>query len=369
MDIYMDIYKEKNRILYYDAIKALAIYLICLYHYSNLPSNILDNHNLGNYVNYFFHGMSSMAVPLFFMVNGSLLLNKPYTLRNHLKKILYLYILVFLWSFISLIVFIPIEGQLYSFKDFIKAFFYLKNGISNHLWFLQTLISIYLLFPFIKEIYDSPKRKLLHLFCFIVFIFSFGNLFLNTLVNLVEFIFGFNYLKRDSFDFFPVINPFGNYYYSFFYFIVGGILSKNISNTKNISIKLLIISFFLALFMLFLYGVMMTVSNNIFYDTVWNGYYSIMTLLMSISTFIFFSKISYKSEKINRCLVLISSNTLGIYLIHRFVGAATIPYFKDLILSSTLPVNILYGFFVMLNSLLIVLILKQVPLLRKTVDL
>ena len=130
-----------------------------------------------------------------------------------------------------------------------------------------------------------------------------------------------------------------------------------------------IVSFFLALFMLFLYGLMMTVSNNVFYDTVWNGYYSIMTLVMSISTFLFFSKLSYKIEKINRFLVMISSNTLGIYLIHRFVGAATIPYFHNLILSSTLPVNILYGFFVMLNSLLIVIILKKVPLLRKTVDI
>ena len=366
----MDIYKEKNRILYYDAIKALAIYLVCLYHYSNLPSNILDHHNFVNYVNYFFHGMPSMAVPLFFMVNGSLLLNKPYTLKNHLNKILYLYILVFTWSFISLIAFIPLEGQSDSLKDFIKALFYFKQGVSNHLWFLQTLISIYLLFSFIKKIYDSPQQKLLHLFCFIVFLFSFGNMFLNILVNLVEFIFGFNYFKNDSFDFFPIINPFGNYYYSFFYFIVGGILSKNISNNKIIlSMKWSIISFFLALFMLFLYGLMMTVSNNVFYDTVWNGYYSIMTLVMSISTFLFFSKLSYKIEKINRFLVMISSNTLGIYLIHRFVGAATIPYFHNLILSSTLPVNILYGFFVMLNSLLIVIILKKVPLLRKTVDI
>jgi len=122
-----------------------------------------------------------------------------------------------------------------------------------------------LLFPFIKKIYDSSQQKLLHLFCFIVFLFSFGNMFLNILVNLVEFIFGFNYLKDDFFDFFSVINPFGNYYYSFFYFIVGGILSKNISNNKIIlSMKWSIISFFLALFMLFLYGLMMTVSNNVF---------------------------------------------------------------------------------------------------------
>lgn len=189
--------KTKNRIFYYDAIKGLAIYLVCIYHYNNLNNNILDNPNFEVYINYYFYGISSVAVPLFFMVNGALLLNKQYTLRNHLIKVVYLYTLVYVWSFVSLIIFIPIEGISYSLKEFFKAWFYLKTGTSNHLWFLQTLISVYLLFPFIKQIYDLPQRKLLKLFCLIIFIFSFGNLFLNSLINVVEFTLGFNYFKND----------------------------------------------------------------------------------------------------------------------------------------------------------------------------
>jgi surface polysaccharide O-acyltransferase-like enzyme len=267
-------------------------------------------------------------------------------------------------------VFIPIEGNSYSLKDFFQAWFFLKQGISNHLWFLQALISVYLLFPIIKEIYDIPERKLLKLFCFIVFAFSFGNLFLNSLLNLVEFVLGLNLLKNDSFNFFPTINPFGNYYYTFFYFIAGGILSERVTNNKiNVSIRVLLVSFFTALFVLFLYGVIMTASNNLVYDTVWNGYYSIMTLIMSVSTFLFFSKLTYENKKINHSLVIIGSNTLGIYLVHRFVGHVTLPYFRSLILSNSLVSNILYDFLLVLSSLLIVFILKQLPLLRKTVDI
>jgi surface polysaccharide O-acyltransferase-like enzyme len=361
--------KKQNRIVYYDAIKVLGIYLVCIYHYNNFNSNIIENHNLEVYINYFFEGISTMGVPLFFMVNGSLLLNKSYNFNNHLTKILYLYSFFFLWSFISLVIFIPL-GHSYSLKSFIIAVFYLEQDTNNHLWFLQALVSIYLLFPIIKQLYDSPQKNLLYWFSFLVFLFSFGNHFLNALVNFLEFISGLNYLKGDSLIFFPNINPFGDYSYCFFYFIIGGILSKRLSENKiNPSNKLLIISFFMAWVLLFLYGIMMTISDNILYEIVWYGYYSIMTLIMSISTFILFAKINYSNKKINNYLMLMGSNTFGIYLIHRFVGAITIPHFQGLLLARSLPLNILYGFFVMLISLLIVLIIKQVPLLRKTVEL
>ncbi|TWH39956.1 acyltransferase [Dulcicalothrix desertica] len=368
--IYINKEKTKSRIYYYDAIKALAIYLVCIYHYNNLNTNILDNPNFGVYINYFFYGISSIAVPLFFMVNGALLLNKSYNLRSHLKKVLYLYILVSVWSFIYSVIFIPIEGVSYSIKEFLMAWFFLKEGTSEHLWFLKALISVYLLFPFIKEFYDVPGRKLLKLFCCIVFVFSFGNLFLINLLNSAKFVFGSNYLNDNSFDFFPMVNPFGNYSYTLFYFIVGAVLSEKIKSNKiNVSTKVLVTSFFTALFALFLYGVLMTVSSNTFYDTVWNGYYSIMTLIMSASTFVFFSKLTYANDKVNNCLTIIGASTLGIYLVHRFVGAVTIPYFRGLILSNGLVLNIIYGLLLVLGSLLIVLLLKKLPLLRKIVNI
>lgn len=368
--MYTNAKKTKNRVFYYDAIKVLAISLVCIYHYNNLNFNILDNQNFGVYLNYYVQSISSMAVPLFFMVNGALLLNKPYKLRSHLEKVFYLYILFFVWSFISLIIFIPIEGASYSLKEFLKAWFLLKQGTSNHLWFLQALISVYLLFPFIKLIYDLPDRILLKLFCFIIFIFSFGNLFLSSLLNSVEFMFRLNYFKHDSFSFFPGINPFGNYYYALFYFVAGGVMAERIKDNKiNVSIRALLASFLIALFLLFLYGILMSVSNKVLFDTVWDGNYSIMTLIMASSTFLFFSKLTYEKEKINYALAIIGSNTLGIYLIHRFVGAITLPYFRNLTLSNSLVLNILYALFLVLSSLLIVFIVKKFPLLRKTVNI
>jgi surface polysaccharide O-acyltransferase-like enzyme len=180
---------------------------------------------------------------------------------------------------------------------------------------------------------------------------------------------GVNHIKDDSFNLFPIINPFGNRYYAFFYFVLGGILSEKVANGENkVSVRVSLISFSIALFSLFLYGIVMTKSNNAPYDTVWNGYYSIMTLAMATSAFLFFSKLTYNNELINRLLVIIGSSTLGIYFVHRFVGAMTISYFSGLGLSNNLVLNLLYGCLLILCSLSIVLVLKKLPFLRKVVD-
>lgn len=84
--------KPKTRIYYFDALKTISIFLVCIYHYNALNLDIINNPGLGVYINYLFYGLSSMAVPLFFMVNGALLLNRPYRLGKHIKKrFIYIY--------------------------------------------------------------------------------------------------------------------------------------------------------------------------------------------------------------------------------------------------------------------------------------
>ena len=63
-----------------------AIYFVCFYHYNNLNIDFLSNPSISTYFNYFIRGIASTGVPLFFMVNGELMLNKDYDLKKHIKK-------------------------------------------------------------------------------------------------------------------------------------------------------------------------------------------------------------------------------------------------------------------------------------------
>lgn len=118
-----------------------------------------------------------------------------------------------------------------------------------------------------------------------------------------------------------------------------------------------------------LYGVMTTVSSQSFYDTVWNGYYSMMTLVMSAACFYFLSSLSYGNKLLNSVFVVVGTSTFGIYLLHRFVGAVSIKYFQNIPFSTNLFPNLLYCLGVVAVTLLAVQVLKAIPLFRKTVDL
>lgn len=73
-------------IFYYDIIKVFAIFLVCYYHFNT--SYIIFNEGFIFIPNfgYLIMTLASMGVPLFFMVNGALLLNKPYKFELHIKK-------------------------------------------------------------------------------------------------------------------------------------------------------------------------------------------------------------------------------------------------------------------------------------------
>ncbi|GAB3526123.1 hypothetical protein GCM10027443_00930 [Pontibacter brevis] len=76
----------EQRVSYYEFIKVVAIYLVCLYHYGIDGYDFINNPGHSSYINYFLLGVSSTGVLLFLMVNGALLLNKGYDLKKHLFK-------------------------------------------------------------------------------------------------------------------------------------------------------------------------------------------------------------------------------------------------------------------------------------------
>ena len=214
-----------------------------------------------------------MCVPLFFMVNGALMLNKGYSLNNHAKKIIRTIIIIFIWGAIQLLLYIPVKHDTYTARSFFDALITWKQGRINPLWFLHTIVCFYIFFPIIKEIFDKKDNSLLKYFTVVIGIFTFGLVFLNMGVNVLQWLRGsvnLNFFDR----YIEVFNPFKGFYsYSFIYFIFGGVLFNKLKENKiklrNISvIMILLVSLTLATG----YGVIMTSSNGALYGTVWGGY-------------------------------------------------------------------------------------------------
>jgi surface polysaccharide O-acyltransferase-like enzyme len=365
-----------DRKVFLDALKFLAIFLVLFYHSDSIfiNTNVLSSpQDYRTYVAYFIHSLSSIAVPLFFVINGALLFNKPYHHIKHIHKIIKIIILGFLWSLISSIVISELKHDPLTLLQLIKAVWGLTHGLTAHLWFLKAMVLIYLLFPIIKTVFDSPTHLgVLYYAMGLFFIFSFGDLALNQCLDILRFLLGVNLLEGKQFNFFPNINPFGNYFYAAFYFILGGILANERWKFHSISTLLLSVNFAISWLLLFAYGVLKSNLIGSIFDTVYDGYYSIMTLVMVTSIYLLSQKLEYKNECLRIIIRRVGDNTLGIYLIHKIIHIALIEQLdkhQSNLEQGWLFSNYLYVLILLIVSLLITEFLRKIPFIRASVTI
>ena len=326
-----------QRVKYYDAAKVLAIFLVCFYHGNVLNKDILAYPSAVTYFHYFIQCALSICVPLFFVVNGALLLNGVFSLRRNIEKTVKIFFLIYAWGLILLILLMYICNDVYTIKSFVSSLWQLKLQRINHLWFLRALLGIYILLPLIKPAFDHEDKNTIHFIMVCLFFFSFGNNVLSSALNV------FGRALDGKFNFFPMINPFGGYFFAIFYFMAGGVLAKMIKTGQiRFGYKLLVAAFLLSQTILFLYGISMTRQTGKYYDVVWNGYDTVMTLLMTVSAFMLLAKYDYQNVYITRVITFIGKNTFGVYILHIIFLKAFSPLFKTSIVANSLLANVAY---------------------------
>lgn len=364
---------KKQRLYFLDLLKTISIFIVCWDHYNCLQVDCLNSHSFSIFSNYFIHGIVVICVCLFLLVNGYLYLNSEYDIKKHMKKTLKLLCLFIFWDVVLVLTVGSILGHHYNLEWFFNSTVFLELHTVNHLWFLQALFVIYLFFPIIKESYDKENKSSFYWFFAIILLFTFGGVLFNNIVNIYQFFIGAKKFHGD-FNFLPGLNPFTGFFaYTLVYFLIGGLLKKYIDQKekykKFFGPQLLVPVFLLSTLALFVYGLMMSNVNHSLYDTVSLQLNSIMALLMSLSVFFLCSNFKYENEKINNFLKLVGSNTLGIFVIHRIPGAFFMKYFSLLPHNDNLITNWFFAAFIMLVSLGMVLIIKKIPLLKKTIEL
>lgn len=185
-----------NRLHYIDYLKALGICLVVCYHSRYIPFD-----------NTVFAGLFSCCVPIFFMVNGYMMLRKERTISDLWKSNLKLIGLTIIWSFILSASYMLLTGEFSctSLKDSLIAWtkhsLYFDQNYSNYLWFLQALIVLNAINPILYYFIHRRKNNIWYL----VILFGF------TTIQI------FDYLTN------KYINPFMNYpyRYSFLYYVLG----------------------------------------------------------------------------------------------------------------------------------------------------
>jgi Uncharacterized protein conserved in bacteria len=362
--------KDQIRYDYLDLMKCIAIFFVVIYHFSSISTDFIKNNSLDIYIDCLFYIILSMCVPIFFFVNGALILNKNLDLKKHIKKIVKIVLLAYIWGIVTYLLVMVSKGEHSSINVIIKNILSWKQSYINYLWFLQALIVIYLFFPIIKNCYDNNKSVFVFFMITILF-FTFGKNFLSSINILLDFFFHKKYLKL-FIDSFNVFNPVsGIYGYSIGYFMLGGILFYNRNKFTANKYKIFAsFCFIISLVLSMGYTIIRSLNSGKIYDVVWYGYDTIFTLIMVISFFILCLNYQ-KNGFIGNIIETIGKNSLGIYLVHFALGKVISPIYYNVLKCNHNNVfaDLLLAPIIVFLSLFICIILKRFPILNQLVSI
>lgn len=289
------------RIKYLDFLKVLSIFGVVIIHAtSNQVVNFSGSSSIW-WINNIFNSLVRWCVPVFFLVSGSLVLNseKNYSIRKFYRhKIFPLFKILLVWSifYFLLLMFTHVYSDNISFNLQSFIILFLKGEIYSRLWFLYTLIGIYMISPLLKVFVDYANLNQIKLFIFLWVSCTSLVTILQTIFN-IELIFELN----------TITGYFG-------YFVLGYYLRSKIFSPKFIRNFLMctIVSLILTII-----GTYFLSRNSIQFNGLFYHYLAPNTIVISIGIFLFVKHYLYNIG--NDVITSISNNTLGIYLIHSII--------------------------------------------------
>lgn len=358
---------QNKTIYYFNLIKALSIFLVIYVHYPWISQSRGSNLTML---------MTIIAVPLFFMVNGALLISKEFNIKKHINKLTKLIFATIAWKILITIVW-SLIGQVniqdYTITEILLSLFTnyrLGNVPTEHLWFMYSLFKIYIIFPFIKIFLDNgDNKKYLKSILIFLFIFSFGIEFINTFIKIINTKFELTFLNNVNFEMFNnAYNPTTDTNL-LFYFLFGYYLYYKHPEKKKYSFKNYIL-----ITLYYVIGLSSVLIVRYFqcgslldgnYERVVNDYCKIGTFFMSYSVFILCSKVTIK----NKIIDYLGSKTFNIYFIHMLLVSLLLTYIYPIIKVSGAKINIIRTLIALLISIILTELLKRIPIINKILNI
>jgi len=297
----------------------------------------------------FYFILSRVAVPLFFMVSGFLLLGKEESYGDFFRKRALKVLIPFLiWSVIYLLW--KREGFNLPFSMKIVVSYILKilrGPRENHLWFFYALMGLYLFTPILRVFVARAVPRDLIYFCMLWFV----------VVPVFSFLQEFTPVKI-GFELYFIAGYSG-------YFMLGHLLGMfQYTRSQLYGMAFLLLLFSLGTTAIQYYVNMWGLNTEYFV-----GYLSVNIVLMTAFAFVLLREVQI-SDNVYKFLSPLSRASFGIYLVHVIVLAEIekVPFINSWFSAGSsvymIPMLGLAGFFI---SYVIVAVIQKVPILRWSV--
>lgn len=344
----------KNRILYLDILKILAALFVIFNHYSFV---INGESYLSKVLFTVLFTICKMAVPLFVMVSGALLLRKKTSYKEiFTKRIIRVFVPLVIVSMIY--TFVYYDGLNFNnIFAFIVAIFteYDIHYIPYWVWYLYMLMALYVMTPFLKKMLKGFKEKDYKIF-FVIFLIAVG--IFNTIGPLSS-VFGETKNINSHFT--------GNLFtIAVGYYVWGYYISKLKLNKKNVKCAWIVLILSLFVGMAFVNYAVYHQGFN-YNDVIdWSVLFVALPSAALFLLFKYYFK-DYNNLKASKFISIISDSSFGVYLTHVFL----FDYLQKLsFIKNILNYNTIVGCIVMVLIAFLLLsvvfyFLRKIPVFRK----
>lgn len=152
-----------------DLLRIIACFLVIVNHTNSTIFLSSTPQDLSWYISLTYFFISKIAVPIFFMISGYLMLNKTDSWPKAFKRFLRIALVLISCAVVYNIYFYFINHTVVSLWDMVKNILLVhKTSPSNALWYLYAYLGILLMMPFLQKMANAMSKTDYHIF----FIFS-----------------------------------------------------------------------------------------------------------------------------------------------------------------------------------------------------
>ena len=327
----------KNREYAFDILRVISMIMVIIIHVANIycrSFNIISNHSY--LISLIFNTICRISVPIFFMISGTLLLDRKFNKEKYIKRLLKYIILIIVWDIIYLV-----WEYFYLGVTYDKLYRLIFDPYRAHLWFLYTILVLYAVQPLLKWIMDKSNTKI--------------KVFLLTIWILLS---AASMLNPYIAKFFTIFSYIG-------YFVIGKYLYDFI---KGYNFKKY--NFFLILMMIICYtlSIIMNYSISIKLNQFYNMFFAYRAPFIILASFAFYILIisNYKKDSLNNICTELSDVSLGVYLIHGIFLDVTAKVFIYSSFNSLIGIP-LFTIIIFISSILSTMILKKIKYIKSIV--
>lgn len=352
----------KEQISYLNILKTISILCVCAVHYPIM---------LGKPYEHVFIILMHIAVPLFFMVNGALLFSKPFDAKRHYKRTLSLITVSIAWRAILLGLSF-ITSKPYINPSILMNYFLggkIDGVMTDHFWFIEALVGLYILFPVLKICYDN-NRKALAVFSAVI---GFGFFIVQDL-NYIR-VFAMQYFDRGGlWDFYRISAFLPLKSWHVLYFVGGGLAHKYFYENNRLPTKkqrifagLAIIFGGLVLYLIkgFYTGFSGSFDKPMFGEFYAEGIYSTFSVfIMTMGVYLLFCGVSVKNKIVNSIFNVAGRNTLTVFYIHYWIVIQISPWCFENGFVGIIP-SVIRMIAVAAVGTMLGMLLKRIPILKK----